>query len=66
MWLRGSVASTEAGLREGSHLGKGASAGSAMERTAQQRVALTGHDACHQVRLGERHAAAYAAEMHCC
>ena len=66
MRLRGSVASTDAEMCEGSELGKGASAGSAMWSTAQQRVVLAGHDACHQVRLGERHAAAYAAEMHCC
>ena len=65
MWLRGSVASTDAGMREGSELGRGASTGSAMGRTAQQRVALTELDVCDRMRVREGHTAAYAAEMHC-
>ena len=64
MWLRASVASTEAGMREESQLGRGASAGSAMGRTAQQRIVVAGHDACSRMRLGECHATEQVADMH--
>jgi len=54
MWLRASVASTEAGMREGSELGRGASARSAMVRATQQRTVLRKHDACDQMHVRER------------
>ena len=58
MCLRASVASTEAGMREGNKVDRGASAGSAMGRTAQQRIFLAGHDVSAQMRAGEDHTAA--------
>ena len=66
MWLRASVASIEAELREGSEVGRGASAGNAMGRTAQQRIVVAGHDASDLMRVREGHTAAYPADMHCC
>ena len=58
MWLRASVVSTEAGMQEESELGRGASAGSAMGRTAQQRLVVAERDASDRMRLGEGHTAA--------
>ena len=66
MWPRASVASTEAGMRERSELGRGASAGSAMGCTAQRRIVPAGHDASARVRTREGHTAAWTAWMHCC
>ena len=58
MWLRVSVVSIEAEMHEGSELGRGASAGSAMGRTAQQRLVVAERDASARMRLGEGHTAA--------
>lgn len=58
MWLRGSVASTEARMCEGSELGRDASARSAMGRPAQQRIVVAGHDASDRMRVREGHTAA--------
>jgi hypothetical protein len=57
-WLRASVASSGAEMREGSELDRDASAGIAMGRAAQQRIVPVGHDTSAQMRVREGHTAA--------
>jgi len=64
--LRACVWSTEQRISEGSELGGGASMRSEMRCSSQQRIVPARHDVCGQMRIREGHAAAHAAEMHCC
>ena len=66
MWLRASIASIDAGVREGSELDRGASAGNAMGLTAQLRIIVAERDDSARMRLGEGRAAAQPVWMHCC